>query len=602
MYVLGLSFGYHDSSACLVKDGIIQYAIAEERQTQQKHDANFPIFAVEKILKETRISISEIDQIVFHEDPFNKFTRILTSSISNFPFSRKEFSNSAKAWMGKKLWALNEISKKLHFPIDKISYLNHHYSHAATAFMGAGYKESAVLVIDAVGDWASSALYKAEFDKDGKAQLNCHTEVSFPHSLGLLYSAFTGYLGFLPNDSECTTMALAGFGKPIYKDKIEKILKHHEDGTYSIDQRYVHFTDFYKGPVSKEFIKEFGPPRGKLKISFDSFEIKQVSKEEQYYADIAASIQSVLEDAVLNLVRKIKTEVGSENLCLAGGVALNCVLNKAIIESKIYPNLYIPIDPGDGGTSVGSALLYINQMNPELSNYKYQAYLGSEGSGEDLTEFVEGVNPDNHLPFLIHGAKSKSGVKWKSEKFENFSKTNAAAVKLLNDGKIVGRFFSRAEFGPRALGNRSILMKTGDRELAIKLSKRIKHRALYRPYAFSVTEDQALELLDIESTQNYKWMQVSALVRSEKKSEVKACVHIDGTTRPQVCHKEDNPEYYDLLKQFGEVSGIEALLNTSFNPKGYPIVSTELEALVMFARTELDALILNNTLIWKVYD
>jgi len=603
MNILGLSYGYHDSSACLIIDGIVHQSIAEERLTQQKHDANFPTFAIDEVLKNASLSMDDIDQVVFHEDPFQKFSRVLTSSIAPFPSSRREFVNTAKTWLGKKLWALNSISKRLDVHPSKISYFNHHFSHAVTAFMGSGFKESAILVIDAVGDWSSTAIYKGEWI-NGKPEIKSLLEISFPHSLGLTYSSFTAFLGFRPNDSECSTMAIAAFGKPKYVEKVKKIIKVLDDKTYKIDQKYFNFSNFYKGPLTKHFIELFGEARNaQTPLTFDCFKKdKTIKKEDQFYADVAASVQFVLEETVLNLTKKAKELFISENLCYAGGVALNCVCNDKILNNSPYTNLFIPIDPGDGGTSIGTSLYY-NYQNQLIDREKlrYNPYIGSNHSEEEVLTMIPDINPDQHQRYLYENVKSKKGTSWKCHTFENTKDLCKRVASLLYDNKIIGWYNGKSEVGPRALGNRSILIRPDNLELAHKLSTKVKHRAAYRPYAISVTKEDALNILDINLNKidNYRWMQYSAKVKRKSRNAVRAAIHIDNSTRPHICKKEDNRVYHNLLSEFGKLFGQEVLLNTSFNASGYPIVSTPLEALSILGRSDMDAIVLNNSLIWK---
>ncbi len=604
MKVLGLSYGYHDASACLVIDGRVAAASAEERFTRQKHDANFPAYSVEFCLAQAGITAADIDQIVFHEDPHAKFSRVLTSALASFPGSRKEFVNAMKAWLGKKLWSIGTISARLDVDPKKISYLSHHFSHGVQAFMGSGYSDAGILVVDAVGDWACSALYKGEWI-DGKPVVSRVSEIAFPNSLGLVYSAFTAYLGFSPNDSEASTMALAGFGKPIYADKVRAIIAEGEDGTYSVDQDYFHFSKFYSGAVSDKFIKEFGPARQiNTKLPHSSlFDGEQTfDAESQRYADVAASIQVVLEERIVQLTEQLRSKVDSENLCYAGGVSLNCVANYKILASGLYKNMYIPPDPGDGGTSVGTALVYAathSDCAPEVM--RYPAYMGAEFSEDETIEMLPFIDPDHSLEYLKRGHEQGPGIKWEHKKFESDEALVAEVAERIAAGQIIGWYQGRAEIGPRALGNRSILIRPDDLELANKLSKAVKDRALFRPYAFSITEKDAHNALDVpaDHLRFQRWMQYAVPVKPEVRDKVRAAIHYDGTTRPQVVFPADNPRYHALIEAVGKHTGLEVIVNTSFNPSGYPIVSTPVEALSMYARTAMDALVLNNTIVWK---
>ena len=602
MKVLGVSFGYHDSSASLVIDGKLVAAAAEERFTRQKHDANFPTYAIEYCLERAGLNTEELDQAVFHEDPHAKFSRVLCTALAPFPGSRSEFVNSTKAWLGKKLWSLNTLSSRLALPADKISYLSHHFSHAVQAFMGSGFEESAILVVDAVGDWACTALYQGRWSK-GRPQVKRVLEIAFPNSLGLVYSAFTGHLGFVPNDSECSTMALAAFGKPVYADRIHEIVAAAEDGTYRVDQSYFNFDKFYSGAVTERFVQLFGPERDvHQSLPFNAFErANGVTGDQQRYVDLACSIQRVLEERILELCRKLHRETGMDRLCMAGGVALNCVANQRILQESPFRELYVPPDPGDGGTSIGCALYWEalhSENQPE--SITYDVYLGKEFEVQEDLEMLEHLDPDHFLAYMNEGVQRPKGCKIR-HKVEPDQETLCAHVaSLLSDGGIVGWFQGGFEIGPRALGNRSILIRPDRPELAMRLSKRVKQRAAYRPYAFSVAAEDALEILDVDPQhlRAYRWMQFAAAVREEAKEKVRAALHVDGTSRPQICWKEENPKYHALLSAFGEHFGKKVLLNTSFNPRGYPIVAAPVEAMAMFARTEMDFLVVNDAIVW----
>lgn len=604
MKVLGVSYGYHDASACLVVDGKVAAASAEERFTRQKHDANFPAYAIRFCLEQAGLTAADVDQVVFHEDPHAKFSRVLTSALASFPGSRKEFVNAMKAWLGKKLWSLNQISARLDIEPERISYLSHHYSHGVQAFMGSGFEDAGILVVDAVGDWACSAMYRGRW-VDGRPQVDRVAEIQFPHSLGLVYSAFTAYLGFSPNDSEASTMALAAFGTPRFADKLREIIRPSADGGYTVDQSYFHFSKFYRGAVTEKFLRDFGPARAlthKLPFTSLSDEPMDIDEDSQRFADVAASIQLVLQERILALANHLYTQVDSKNLCYSGGVSLNCVANYGILKNSPFENMYIPPDPGDGGTSVGTALVYA-AMNSDCvpEAMRYTPYIGAGYREKDTLEMIEHVDPDHSLPYLKRGHEQAPGIQWKTRTFEDPAELAEAVAQRLVDRQIIGWYQGRAELGPRALGNRSILIRPDDLPLANRMSVKVKDRALFRPYAFSVTESDALKVLDIEPehVRFQRWMQYAVPVHEEFQPRVRSAIHFDGTTRPQVCFPDDNPRYHLLLEAVGRKTGLEVIVNTSFNPSGYPIVSTPVEALSMFARTDMDALVLNDSLVWK---
>jgi carbamoyltransferase len=604
MNVLGVSYGYHDASDSLIVDGRVVAASAEERFTRQKHDSNFPAFAIQYCLEQGGgLRAGDVDQVVFHEDPHAKFARVLTTALAPFPRSRLEFVNSTKSWMGKKLWALNTVSSRLDVPADRISYLSHHFSHAVQAFMGSGFDESAILVVDAVGDWASTALFRGRW-QDGRPVVERIFEIPFPNSLGLVYSAFTAFLGFNPNDSECSTMALAAFGRPVYVDAVRAIVAELEDGTYRVDQGYFNFANFYTGVVTGRFTRLFGEPRAYAqKLPFRSFGGNgNGAGDLQRFADAAYAVQTVVEERLLALARRLHRDAPSENLCFAGGVSLNCVANRRLLVEGPFTNVYIPPDPGDGGTAVGTALYY-DALNEHIDHRaaRYDPYLGAQYDETDDIRMFEHVKPEHVGRYLKRGLAPLPGMRFRHQTFANADDLVDEVAARLMRGGIVGWFQGRAEIGPRALGNRSILIRPDDTALALRLSRDVKDRALFRPYAFSIAEEDAPAVLDVapEHVRFFRWMQYAAPVRSTHWDKVAAALHVDHTTRPQVCGAAQNPRFHRLLTAFGARFGLAALLNTSFNPSGYPIVSTPVEALTMFARTGMDALALGNTLVWK---
>lgn len=604
MKVLGVSYGYHDSSASLVVDGKVVAASAEERFTRQKHDSNYPRFAIDYCLDQAGLRADDVDQVVFHEDPHAKFARVLTTALAPYPRSRLEFVNSTKAWLGKKLWSLNSMSARLGLPPEQISYLSHHFSHAVQAFMGSGFEESAILIVDAVGDWACTALFKGRWE-GGHPRIERIFEVGFPNSLGLVYSAFTAFLGFSPNDSECSTMALAAFGRPVYVEPLRKIVAAIDDGTYEVDQSYFNFTNFYKGAWTNKFAEIFGPPRSfKHRLPFRSFggNGSEITPEFQRWADAAYAVQAVLEERVIALAHRLYKECPSDNLCYAGGVSLNCVANYRILKESPFKNVYIPPDPGDGGTAVGSALYY-DALNSDSTPGRspYGPYLGASYDETDDVQMLDHVKPEHVLRYLKRGLKVEGAFRFRHHTFASIDELAGDVAERLMKGKIVGWYQGRAELGPRALGNRSILIRPDDTELALRLSRDVKDRALYRPYAFSITAEDAPRLLDIapEHVRFSRWMQYAVPVREAMWDKVAAALHVDHTTRPQVCDASDNPAYHKLLTAFGAAFGVGVVLNTSFNPSSYPIVTTPVEALTMFARTGMDALVLGNSVVWK---
>lgn len=604
MRVLGLSFGYHDAAACLVADGRVVAACAEERFSRQKHDAGFPMAAALACLEAGATSVGELDQVVFHEDPHAKFSRVLAAALGPWPASRREFVNSMKSWLGRKLWAVETISARLDLDPARISYFGHHFSHATHAFMGSGFAESAILVVDAVGDWASTGLYRGAWE-EGRPVVRRVKEVAFPNSLGLVYSAVTAWLGFSPNDSECSTMALASFGRPErYLDAMRAVVARDGDTVYRVDQRYFHFTGFYRGAVTSRFLDAFGPPRAPSRpLPFASFgEGGPVGDDDRRYADVAAALQRVLEERVLELAAALRREVDSENLCYAGGVAMNCVCNARLREEGPFARVFIPPDPGDGGSAVGAALYYdATERADGVVTPRYGPFLGPAPDERADVALVDHVDVGHVLPYLKRGASADEQGPWRRERFDSPEALCEEVAGRLAAGQIVGWFQGRAELGPRALGNRSILARPDAVETARRLSRSVKERAPFRPYALAVAEEDAPSLLDLDPARlgDTGWMQYAVRVRPAMAPRVAGGLHVDGTTRAQVCAAAESPRFHALLRAYGRRSGLAALVNTSFNASGYPIVQTPVEALSMFARTGMDAVAINDTLVWK---
>jgi len=595
MNVLGLSAYFHDASAALVSEGRLVAAAAEERFTLQKHDPSFPKLAARYCLDHAGLSPGDLDAVVFYEEPHVKFTRVLSSALAPYPFSYPAFARAMKTWMGSKLWTSHEISRRLGVSPERVHLIPHHTSHAAQAFLSSPFEEAAVLVVDAVGEWASTSLYHARFGPE--LEIKLLETIPYPHSLGLVYAAFTGFLGFRVNDQECSTMALAAFGRPTYADKVREVIRLQRDGAYAVDPGYFTFDEFKASPLSRNFIQAFGEPRSfKEPLPFDSMARRPLlgSHPGQRHADLAASIQLVLEEALLGLCRRLYERAGSKNLCLAGGVATNCVANSRILKDSPFQNLFIPPDPGDGGAAAGSALYAYFQLGGNRAQFRMSPFLG------------KAYDPGPELAMLGHldsgdwpSNNGKGKMSLEARTFARFADLAAEVVDELRQGRIVGWLQGRFENGPRALGNRSILVDPGNIEAARRLS-RAKARAPFRPYALSVTEEDSGRILEIPSKipQPARWMQMAIKVKTGVQG-VAAGVHADATSRAQVLAQAENPRFHKLISLFGQATGSAALVNTSLNAKGFPIASSPAEALLVFARTEMDSLVLGDVLIRK---
>lgn len=602
MKILGISSNYHDASAALVVDGKVKASAAEERFTLQKHDPCFPSFSIDYCLEEAGITAADLDLVVYHEDPHSKFTRSLSSAFTNFPFSVSTFIKAAREMITSGFWVKNEISKYLDIDPDKIITIPHHMSHAAHAFLTSPFKEAAIMTVDAVGEWSATCFFKAT-KKGNSFDIEPVEIFPFPHSLGLVYSAFTGFLGFKVNDGECSTMALASFGKPTYAEQIEEIILMKEDGSYEIDLSFFDFSSDSKLPLTEKFVSIFGQPRSyKNTLPFSSFpgDTAEVSSDDQRYADIASSLQFVLEKAVLGLAQRLRLKVQSENLCYAGGVALNCVANSRLIESGLFKNVYIPPDPGDGGGAMGAAL-FASLKYDKAAPAPVSPYLGKEYDVKEFASMLEHLDPKEWFRFskIKLAPLKKENIKFRILPSEEILMDYIC--KAIHDKKIVGWFQGRFENGPRALGNRSILCRPDSIEVARRLSTTVKLRASFRPYACSMTKEEADNILQRDvGGQLEKWMQCSFKVKESAYQDIKAACHVDMTTRAQVCEETDNPKYWKLLNHYKKYSGRAALLNTSFNESGFPIVAGPLDALVNFARTDLDILVIDNFIVEKI--
>lgn len=600
MNVLGISAFYHDASAALIADGKLISATTEERYTRQKHDPSFPRLSIEHAFSKAAIGVDDLDAVIFYEEPHTKLTRVLASTLSGFPRTAGTFVRSMKDWMRSKLWLKNEISRRLGVHPDRVEYCSHHLSHAYQAFAGSSFNEAAVLTVDAVGEWASTGLFHAR--RSDTLEIKPLDTIPYPHSLGLLYSVFTAYLGFRPNDGESSVMALASFGQPRYLEEVRKVLRIDADGSYEIDQSYL--DHFGRVPFTRRFTDLFGEQRSfKDTLPFSTLRdtSAEASSDHQRYADIAASIQLAMEQALLGLARRLHAMTQAQNLCLAGGVALNCVANSVLLHQSPFRNLFIPPDPGDGGAALGAAA-WGAVHHGAFSGVELSPYLGSSYDEAPDLAMLSHIDPLDWQEYRRPSASTLSGVKLDIRHYQDFAQLVAEVVDEIKVGKVIGWFQGCFESGPRALGNRSLLADPGRVDIARRLSRSIKSRAEFRPYAFSVTAEDASRCMELgeEIPAPARWMQMVAAVKGESVDAVKAATHVDGTNRVQACTAEENPRFHRLLSAYGETSGLSALLNTSLNESGYPIVATPSEALLLFARTDLDTLVLNDSVVRKV--
>ena len=591
--ILGISAFYHDSAAALIQDGEIIAAAQEERFSRIKHDERFPQNAIKYVLEEGNVKLDQIDYVVFFEKPFLKFERLLETYLAFAPNGFQSFSAAMPIWLREKLFQkkflfdlLQDLDENFK-DIKKIKFSEHHYSHAASAFYPSPFDEAIILTLDGVGEWATTTVAHG---KDN--QITMLKEIHFPHSLGLLYSAFTYYTGFKVNSGEYKVMGLAPYGKPIYKDLIiNNLIDLKEDGTFRLDMSYFNFATGLT-MTNKKFEDLFGQPVRK----------KEDDLLTQFHMNIASSIQSVTEEIVLRLARGIASEYKIENLCLAGGVALNCVANGKILKEKVFKNIWIQPAAGDAGGSLGAALAYWHQ---ELKNER-KVNLNDSMKGSYLGPSFK--NPTIEKELTAIGAKFK--------KLSDEDLTNTLANEINNE-KTVGWFQGRMEFGPRALGSRSIIADPRSEKMQKELNLKVKFRESFRPFAPSVLSEDVSDWFDLKDRSPYmllvaevkKDIQIPMTSEQEKlfgidklnikRSKLPAVTHVDYSARVQTVHQETNPKYYNLIKKFKEITGCSVLVNTSFNIRGEPIVCSIEDAFKCFMGTNLDILVIENFIMLK---
>jgi carbamoyltransferase len=590
--ILGISAFYHDSAACILKNGKIIAAAQEERFSRKKHDPSYPKNAINFVLKYSNLKLSEVNQIVFFEKPFLKFERLLETYVAFAPKGFFSFSKAMPLWIKEKLFQKKLLFKKLqdhdeNYKSDKnIFFSDHHLSHASSAFFPSPFNEAVVLTADGVGEWATTTVAV------GRANtLEIKKEIHFPHSLGLLYSAFTYYTGFKVNSGEYKLMGLAPYGNPIYQDKIMKLIDIKDDGTFRLDQSYFNYATGLT-MTNKKFNNLFGQiPRDPKKEIIS-----------QFHMDIAASIQKVTEEIMIKLVRSIKKEYDIKNLCLAGGVALNCVVNGKILKEKIFENIWIQPAAGDAGGSIGAslALWHIDQGNKRIVNLEDDmkgSYLGTEFTNEEIEKELKSI-----------------GANFETFNYEDLIDKTAD---LLSKENAIGWFQGRMEFGPRALGCRSILGDARSEKMQKNLNLKVKYRESFRPFAPSILREDLQDWFDMNVDSPYMLLVADInpnkkikMTNEQKKlfgidklnikrSEIPAVTHVDYSARIQTVKKNTNKPYYDLISKFKEKTNCPVIVNTSFNVRGEPIVNSPRDAYNCFMGTELDYLVIGNHILDK---
>jgi len=560
MNILGISCFYHDAAAALLRDGDLVAAAHEERFTRKRHDPDLPRHAVEYCLREAGLSIDQIDYVAFYDKPFIKFERILLTYLATFPRSLPSFSKAVPVWLKEKLWVPSAIHKELGFE-GEVLFAEHHQSHAAAAFLPSPYEEAAILTVDGVGEWATATQAVGRGNR-----IEMVREIRFPHSLGLLYSAFTYYLGFKVNSAEYKVMGAAPYGEPKYYDLImNELIDVREDGSFKLNMKYFAY-DYGLTMTNDAFAELFGHPRRDSE-----------SKMEAFHWDCAASIQKVTEEIMLRMVRDLHARTGMKNLCMGGGVALNCVANGRIVREGPFEQLWVQPAAGDAGSALGAALFVHNVVLGKPRTFRMDhAYWGPSYSDEEIRKFLD----LRQLPY--HAMPREKMI-------------HEVARRIHEDQAVVGWLQGRMEWGPRSLGMRSILADPRNKENWQRVNLKIKFRESFRPFAPAVLADKASEWFDIDRESPYMLL----VCQVKEGREIPAVTHVDGSARIQTVTRETAPEFYDLLAEFDRQTGCPVLINTSFNVRGEPIVCTPEDAYLCFMRTDMDVLVLGNNVLLK---
>ncbi len=560
-YILGVSCFYHDSAAALLCDGNVIFAAQEERYTRKKHDDSFPINAIRQALTFAGITARDLTAVGFYDKPFLKFfERILHTAIKVWPRGFQSYHRAMQEWLTKKLWIPQILRKELGYH-GEIFFTSHHESHAASAFYTSGFPEATIVTIDGVGEWATATVGYGR-----GTEVRLLQEIHFPYSLGLLYSALTYYLGFRVNSAEYKVMGLAPYGQPRYRDQMRRLIDVREDGSFTLNMQY--FTYEYGLTMTGKAMEElFGQPRRAPEGTLT-----------QFHKDVARSLQELTNEVMLGIVRHAKQICPSDHLCLAGGVALNCVANGATLRSHLFNDMFIQPAAGDAGGSLGvAAAVWHRHFHGSRSPRMEHAFLGNEYTKEDIASFLR-------VQGLPH------------EELEDAALYETVA-ELLEGENAVGWFQGRMEFGPRALGNRSILADARNRANWQKVNLKIKFRESFRPFAPTILAERSQEYFDLPCESPY--MLLIADVKPERRAEIPAVTHVDGSARIQTLRRDQNPRYYELLRAFERRTGCPVIINTSFNIRGEPIVESPRDALNCFLHTHMDYLVLGNFLLRK---
>ncbi len=591
MYLLGISAFYHDSAAVLLREGVLIAAAQEERFSRVKYDHRFPKQAVAFCLSKAGISIAQVDYVVFYEKPLPKFERILLSQIRQYPRSWQVFRESLIAWLGDKLWMKQDMAQKLGLPAEKILFVEHHLSHAASAFFASPYEDAAFMTVDGVGEHLTTAIGEASGDwtGSGKNEIKILNEIHFPHSLGLLYSAFTAWLGFKVNSGEYKVMGMAPYGRPKYVDRVEKVIRLHEDGSFTLDMDYFSFHYSLRQTYTDRFISLFGPPRHPESLFFTSQtgdDLKgreREAEQNQYYADVAASIQVVTERALLNMARHLHRVTGKKNLVVAGGVGMNSVANGKLMMESPFDQVYIQPNAGDAGGALGAALYAWHVVFGKKRHFVMEhVYYGKSYGPDEIRAYLDQIGASyEHVPDIDQRATQ--------------------IAEAMTRKSVVGLSQGGFEWGQRALGNRSIIADPRSFEMKEVVNTKIKFREPFRPFAPAVLESHAKDYFDLGKAMDQyplRFMMGVVPSRADAEAKIPAVSHM-GTARIQVVREEWNPCYAKIIQKFAEMTGVPVILNTSFNLRGEPMVNTPQNAMNTFNKSDLDLLVLDEYLVRK---
>jgi carbamoyltransferase len=591
MNILGISCHYHDSAAALLRDGMLVAAAQEERFSRKKNDAAFPQRAIDFCLEQGNISARDVDYAVFYEKPFVKAARLMTSIIATFPKSRRLFQDGIHLWLKEKLWIKEYIRKYLNIDPNRILFVEHHLSHAASALYCSPFDEAAILTVDGVGEWTTATLGRgsAQWSNGHSNAINLSQELRFPHSIGLLYSVFTAFLGFEVNEGEYKVMGMAPFGEPKYVDQVRKIVELREDGSLWLDPAYISFPYHTQQSFTAKFESLFGTPRDpKARFVTDNTSLyddpnpptRAELTRNQYYADLAASIQKVTEEVMIAMAKHLHSETGLKKLCIAGGVGLNCVANYKVLCETAFEEIYVQPAAGDAGGALGAALycyhVILGERRKFIMDHAYWGKAYSDGAVVDTL--------------------TREGVTYQAM---DEDRVLQRVVDSLIQGKVIGWYDGPFEWGPRALGGRSIIADPRRGEMKDIVNIKIKFREPFRPFAPSVLAEKASEYFRIPTGVEHYPPRFMLYVAPVVNEHVPAITHADNSSRPQLVHKNTSPRYHRLIEMFENATGVPLILNTSFNLKGEPIVGSPADALNTFRRSGMDVLVMGNVLVMK---